>query len=370
MDADCDAVRTVLQGIRESEWLELVEAAAVHRIAPLLFSRISELNLQTNIPVNALKSLEHQARATGALNTLLLSEHERILRTSAQRGVTLLPLKGAHLITCGVYRADQRPMTDLDYAAQNQHIEGICAMLTDLGYHEEKSPNLSKEFTKKYAREYHYTRMLGGVPVVVEVHDVLIPHMALRRAFPLSAKRLVQRAHTDADGAPTLLPEHALLFCILHFAVVHRFSRLIWLADIDHMCRFFELNWDFFEHETRSVQAEAAVYAVLRAASNLFGTAAPAQQFAYARGLSRKIIDRRAPLWLAGTAPAPEISAVPFALCRRPLRTLVRYVFPPADFMALRYGVPATLAPAWSVARPVILAVKSLRASQTRKMQP
>lgn len=362
-DAEC---ASVLNRVHERDWPALTRAAAAHRVAPLLFSRLSAARALELAPGPERVFLEREARGTGAMNALLLNEHARVVRAAAEMDAPLLALKGAHLVSAGVYRADERPMTDLDYAIRASHAARACDALSKLGY-ELDAAGPGDEFTRKYAREFLLKRTVAQTPVAVELHDALIPSLALRAAFPLSADRLHDHAHEDASGFPVPCPEHALLFCILHFAVTHRFSRLIWLVDIDRMCRGFAIDWDAFERETRLARAESAVHAALRAARALLGTDAPDVRFAVRGALPGRVIDRRAALWLAGAAPAAEISALPFALCRRPARALLRHVFPPADFIALRYGVPAVAAPAWAAARPLLLAARALRASHYKK---
>lgn len=364
-DADASALGRALDAIPEAGWRNLVKNAAVHRVAPLVYTVLCAQGLANRAPEAARAALTREARGAGAVNMLLMSEHARVARAARAAGLRLLQLKGIHLINAGLYQPGERPMTDLDYATPRACSRQAEALLADLGFAREDQDQ-GAEFTERYAGEYHFLRMAGGVPVAVEVHFDLIPGPALRRAFPLDADRLAAHA-TDTESGPTPAPEHALLFSVLHFAVVHRFSRLIWVADVDRMCRSWELDWDFFEQEAQRAQAGTAVYAVLETARRLYGTDAPVQRFAAKAGAAGRMAANRAITWLAATAAHAEISAVPFAMAQHPLRTLARYVFPPADFMSLRYGVPRPLAPAYAVVRPLLLAIKSSRASNIRK---
>ena len=365
---DRNVLRKCLESIPGSHWPQLCRDANHHRVAPLIYETLCTCSSLDLIPETSRLYLERESRGTAAMNMILQHEHSRIACAVSDAGIALLPLKGIHFLSEGLYAPEARPMTDLDYAASGDQIRNISPIMHRLGY-EPVASGFSRSFTDRYVREYQYAKTIGGRMVAVEIHDAMIPVLSLRRAFPLPVERLIEQAQITKCGL-TPAPAHALLFCILHFAVVHRCSRLLWLSDISRMIHKWIVDWDHFTQETNRACAHAPVYVVLTAARELHGVDAPANRFAAGAGNAGRASAARVRAWLAETASPLERAASPFLLSRTPLRTLAGHLFPPPDFVSLRYGIPGFLTPAWIAARPLLMAANALRSANTRKKIP
>lgn len=114
------------------EWDRFHEAARVHGVAPLLWTRVRDL------PDWAASSigdwLRDQHQWNGCRSARLQTEIIAILAAFAAVGVPILPLKGAVLSTTIYEEPAARPMADIDVLLPAEHQEAGEAVLIGLGY--------------------------------------------------------------------------------------------------------------------------------------------------------------------------------------------------------------------------------------------
>jgi hypothetical protein len=362
---DSETLSALVDKITGGQWRALLDADKVHRVSALIFRNLKSHNLLGALPDGIRNELQRESRGAAAINLLLMRQHETITNAAAAAAVSLAPLKGIRMIG-KFYSPDQRPLTDIDYLIKPAQRPDVKALMLNLGYNMQTGAT-TLSFEEKYSGEYHFEKIIGGMPVVAEMHTELLPLAALRSAFPIRMQDFWNHA-TDENGASMLRIEHELLFYSAHLAAVHCFSRLIWLADIDRLCRAGgDIDWLFLAAETRKSRAGALMFQVLKAAERLYHTPVPDSFFKTFSRQGSRVSAKKVDAWIAGAANPIEIGLVPFILSDNPARFALRHVFPPPDFLRMRYNIPAWQAPLFYLARPAALAKKALSA---RKRKP
>jgi len=98
-----------------------------------------------------------------ARNILLLEALEEISTAAAEKSLKLILLKGSALLTEGVYRPDEREMTDLDILIRPDDEKNFDILLTGLGF----------KPMENSSQAYYRMASPSAPPVIVDLHTVL-----------------------------------------------------------------------------------------------------------------------------------------------------------------------------------------------------
>lgn len=349
-----EELERAVAGLGGDGWARLISAARRHGVLPLACGNLSRCGLLEEIPAEAAGALRKGRGAAAAMNMLLLDLRDRTARAAAGAGVPLMPLKGAYLIG-KYYEAEERPMTDVDFLVEPGRAADIRSLMGELGFKSEQGTRLRGEFEEKYSGEEKFSVTAAGAPATVEMHRELLPTEALRRAFPLRAERLWANAARDEAGVHTPCVEHALLFGALHLGPTHCFSRLMWLADEDRMLRGGDIRWDFLSEESARAGASPLMYYTLRASNRLYGSPLPEGLKKFFPPHARRIPDDKIDGWLAAGEEMTGAAMMQCLLSEKRAEYLLGRLFPPPEYIMLRYGIPWCKLPAYYAARPFSL---------------
>jgi hypothetical protein len=111
------------------EWQVARAVAALHGVSPLLAATLrwrGPPEWAEFLHVQRLHTIVHQARIQELLT--------RIERSAREQGITLIALKGAALHRIGLYRAGDRPMSDVDLLVPLNECQLASSLLQSLGY--------------------------------------------------------------------------------------------------------------------------------------------------------------------------------------------------------------------------------------------
>lgn len=355
-------------GLGEAGWEGLISAARRHGVLPLACGNLTRAGLLEEIPAGAAAALRKGRGAAAAMNTLLLDLRDRVARAAAGAGIPLMPLKGAYLIG-KYYGAGERPMTDVDFLVGPGRAADARSLMGELGFESEQGARLRGEFEERYSGEEKFTITAAGSPATVEMHRELLPTEALRRAFPLRAESLWANAARDGGGAPAPCVEHAALFGALHLGPTHCFSRLMWLADEDRMLRGGDIRWEFLSEESARAGASPLMYYTLRAAERLYGSPLPDGLEKLFPPHFRRIPDDKIDGWLAAGEEMSGAALVQFLLSEKRAAYVFSHLFPPPEYLMLRYGIPWWKLPAYYAARPFSLLTGAKGRTEGEKQQ-
>lgn len=217
-------------------------------------------------------SLQNQLR-----NGVLMDEARGLCALAEERGLLLIPLKGAAL-NMGLPYDDLslRSMSDLDLLTSRDQVESLTSLLMERGY-EPCGGARGMRTSLRYSYHFMFEREVRGLHVHLELHWTA---MRLLYCRPEEDDQVIQRAALRPWGdalVRVLHPEDQLLAVILHFAE-HRFRcQLKWLVDVAELCRAHEgeLDWPRLAARVRAMGAERVCGHALELAAVYLDAPAP-----------------------------------------------------------------------------------------------
>lgn len=258
----------------EEEWAALIEMAARHGVASLLYKRLKAPTMAGRIPNRVMERLHSLYLNNAACNVRLYEELRVLLLALRTAGIPVLVLKGAYL-AMNVYRnIALRPMSDIDILVPKTAARAALKVLQDAGYAllapatEEAIPWAGKDMVLR--KEGHH--------FPVEVHWTLTD-----QEIDVNMDEWWERSQTtriDGIEVGVLSLEHFLLHICLHASYHHSFNiSLMPLSDIAVFVDRFqrELAWERFCEYTASDQWEKGVYLVLWLARDRVGANVPVE---------------------------------------------------------------------------------------------
>ena len=329
-----------LRGINVEAWRELVDQAAWHGVAPLLYHRLGHIE-NLVIPAEQLVRLRDLYLYCHLMNRATLEQLSEIVRETNKAGYSVLFLKGAYLANCVYEEAALRPMGDIDLLASAQDAEGVQGHLKTLGYYDAAGTEAID-----YSRLHHLRPVSRVGSVTIEVHHDLVPEGA---PFVHDIVGLWDRSTRTRVGdldLPHLAPDDLLLHVCTHAAYNDEFRLgLAAACDIDAVVHRLghQLDWDRLIQTANSDGRSHFVYAALRLAQVLLET--PISENVVA-SLDHDQADDEVleavvvyVLSTADTLPTTVRSMGEVTTVGAKLRELWRGLFPPPETLRRIYGL-------------------------------
>ncbi len=203
------------------QWPFILRSAIDQGIAPLLFHHFNNLALMETLPAYVRQVFSRLYGETMLLNrhiTAVLSELEKACEGSEIR---VIVFKGAALLST-VYRdIALRPMEDIDLMVRPKQKDTVQAILSKRGF----------------VRDPLYPMTFRRGVITVDVHDDFLSTHRIR------SRRKIMNVHMDDVWARSIplnenlrhifrLSQYDNLLALSFHILKHRFSRLIWFADI------------------------------------------------------------------------------------------------------------------------------------------
>jgi len=334
---DLDTVRGLAAGV--SDWSALADQATRHGVASLVSWYLNQA-----CPEGAPAPLRDQFRQNAGRNLLLTGELLKLLGIFEAASIPMAPFKGPALAWSLYDNPALREMSDLDVLVRPRDVQRAIALLRSHGYR----PQFSCADTRFFAANQEIPLVREDGQVAVDLHWGLLP-----RYFPLDSSGFFERlAPVSIAGrqVPTFCPEDLLLFLCLHGGK-HGWTSLAWLCDIARLIDRRPVNWDAVLARARASHVSRCFSLGLTLARELLGAAVPE--------LPRDALADAALAHLMNGSGDPSMR-FQLALLER-LTDKVRFwhgvLAPtPADFDSLH--IPASLFPAYYLARPLRLAAK------------
>ncbi len=227
--SDAEEIHRCAMKVRD--WDSLLEAALEHRVLPMLFLRLADMEsavpsavqerLRTEYDRNVFHNL---ANAVELIAVLKAFEHEMI---------PVIPFKGV-VLGASVYRDfTTRSAGDLDLLIHYRHLMRATALILERGYELKTSVRADGTPEGSEGYEYHFERQTDGMVLELCWRLDLTPSR-FRRDLDLDwvwpRRRVAMLAGAEV---PNLDPETTLLILCMHGSKsIHIWSRLIWICDI------------------------------------------------------------------------------------------------------------------------------------------
>ncbi len=329
-----------LNALGEGEWREVLKAANVQGVEPLLLGRIQRLHVSP--PREAAEALR-QSLLNNTARNLQLIRHFADLGAALQReNLPFMPLKGVYLCTNVYENLGERSIWDIDLIVPLADLKRALTAIEGTGYHPARPYDLELEI-----RNYHHVPayLKAGAPPL-EVHWALLnPRFQQGLAWQDVWGRSVP-AHIGRTSVQVLSPEDLLVYLCAHVAYQHMYIDSIRsLYDIRLVLKTFGdgLDWHVIAQRARTAGLQNSLYLTLRLTDDLLGPALPeaVRQTLRPPGFNETLTQAATTRLVDGEGVSPVVNAVWNR--RRPferLKGLWDRIAVPPSILAGRYRLP------------------------------
>jgi len=239
-----DALETARALVQRSgfDWESLLRYVQEQGLTQLVYRALRDRDW---VPAMAQQTLRQASHQDATRDLLAFHELEAVLHALADKGITVILLKGAALARTVYAEAGVRPMRDLDLLVRRQDVRAARNALEAVGY----TP-LDVETRAGIDLEYRHSvtlQRVGILTTLIELHwSIFAPQYYLHR---LPMEWFWQTAIPVRVGnAPTLIlgPEAQLLHLCAHLVLHHEGTELLWLNDIAEVisCYQNQMDWE------------------------------------------------------------------------------------------------------------------------------
>lgn len=267
---DVDRIRLLVQ--RVQNWDALIDLAEEHRVAPMLFSRLADVDLgipqlgrlEAIYAANAFSSLANAAELIGLLEAF---DHENI---------PAMPFKGVVLAASVYHDLTARPAGDLDILIYHGDVERAATILLKRGYELRTAAEVDGTARLRDEYEYHFERSSDGR--IVDLHSTLqLTQPKFKRELGMNWVSAHGRKILLAGAeVPNMSSETTLLMLCMH-GTKHTWSRLIWICDVARLLDSTpRLDWQEITREAKKIGLQRCLALGVLLAHRIAGSEVPA----------------------------------------------------------------------------------------------
>ena len=224
------------------DWDLLLRYVQERGVTQLVYRAVRD---QDWVPAMVEQNLREVSHQDAIRDLLVFHELESVLRSLADRGVSLILLKGAALARTVYAEAGVRPMGDLGLLVQRHDVPAAEAVLEAVGY-----LPLDVETRAGIDLLYRHSATLQRVDILVtliELHWSLFAAQYYQHKLPMDW--FWQTAIPVRVGSASTLvlgPEAQLLHLCAHLVLHHEGTELLWLNDIAEVISHYQgqIDWE------------------------------------------------------------------------------------------------------------------------------
>ena len=338
-------LEALIERLTAPEWEDLLQVARELDLAPLLYYRLCQANVQHRLPASIHASLRQLSSAAAADTMRQLGFAGHILSTLRARGIEVIVLKGLYL-TEEIYPAvGLRSFDDFDLLLQPADLPEALSSLQELGYtlftwYDPKTPDRDVAHIPPLQQP--------GFPTV-ELHHTILGEQEPFSIDPAGLWQRAVRARVAEVDVSALCPEDLLLHLCLHLAYQHRLARGVrGLYDLATVLqrRGAEIDEARLVETARQWGAERVTWLSLRLMQRVTGVEAPGevlrslQPEAVPAEVEEQALRQLIPQQRGGIRLTPDLAALARARgWRERLRLVAQRVFLPRQRLAREYNV-------------------------------
>jgi hypothetical protein len=224
-----------------SDWNDVVDVAAYHRLAPLLFKRLKKSDAQECVPPDAWERLRLAYFASASRSGLIYRELEPVFRCLRSSGIPVIALKGTYLAGAVYGDVALRSMCDVDLMVPRTDVPRALAVLFDLGGEYQQV----EYFDSVDWTAHHHARPVVVRNLILEIHWTLVPPTGQVRIDPAGLWDRARPVTIAGVEVLALSPEDLILHLCLSLS--HQgFTGLKRLCDTaETICRFGgKIDWE------------------------------------------------------------------------------------------------------------------------------
>ena len=259
-----DNSKAVARDLGALNWSYILNYAFYHKIAGILYKKLTTAQILNSIPSNASSALENFYYETLTANMRFWQEFLRLQKIFDSASIKIIPIKGIILTNTLYEDFGLRPMRDIDILVQKKDLLSSINLLFKDGYELTQGHKLDKVCLEYY---FHIPLYHPEKNILVELHKEL----SYPRPNKIDYTCFWKRAKlTVADNQKTLdlTPEDALLSLVIHY-VRHLTSlqciRLINLYDISKLLLKYKekLDWEYLKDRINTWGLNGGFYYLL-----------------------------------------------------------------------------------------------------------
>lgn len=270
-DSDSAKIESLKQ-VAPQTWHAVIAQAKLHRLAPLLSHRLTQLDI--TLPLDLDAGLKQSERRTAWRNAMLYMELNKVLPTLQAQAIPAITLKGLHLAGTVYKNIAHRPILDIDLLVRKENLDHVEKAMLGLGCQPLEGNRIVGPDI------YDFAYLMPQTNIRVEMHWSFIYG---RYPFTIDLDGLWARAQNiTVKDIPLLVlaPEDLLLHLCLHAAKHWHELRLNLLCDINEVVQHYEtMDWVAVAARAGGWGITHAVYLILRLTQELLGAAIPTECF-------------------------------------------------------------------------------------------
>lgn len=212
-------------------WNLFLQQAAWHRVAALLWQRLSPL--RAHLPEAVAEKLNHDSRITRMLGVRHAAELRRLCTHLQKQRLPFLVLKGAPLSLRLYGDAGTRFAKDIDILVPEADVDKVHALLLALGYrrtipHALLSASVM-QYYGQFRKDFVYRHQISNIEL--ELHWRLAQNPCLLSMDAFQPFQHCQACRLADVDVPVLCDAHNALYLCMH-AGNSNWKRMSWLCDI------------------------------------------------------------------------------------------------------------------------------------------
>ncbi len=267
---DEDRVRDLPQILEE--WTQVLEASRRYALTGILADRLPS----TLIPEEVAVRLERARRGMQHASLVQWITLEEWLQRLRAASIPVIVLKGAALVRLVYGRLDVRPMADIDFLVQREHLESAVRLLSEAGL----TRAADVEGQDRVLRTQVMFHTPQPHPTYIEIHWHLIDSTYYAQHVPIQWfwDHTVE-LNEEKPTIRVLSPEAQLLHLAAHLELHHAGASLISLYDIAALLVKFRtvLDWDLVTEAAAHFQWGWSLRTAAQEAQSVFGVSLPTQ---------------------------------------------------------------------------------------------
>lgn len=259
-------------------WGSLLHMANLHLCTPLLYARLSDEGLLSELPENLQEYLRNLYALNVDRNQKIAEEAAALLAALHQCGIEALMLKGMASLCDNLYgHLGARVMMDMDILVESSSLAKVQDTFSRLGYHELAAPGRILDGLPTDERHHHLPMYYKpDSPAGVEIHFKIAYGQAGRALTAKDGWQHKTPALLEGQSTYLLNPTHRLLHNAVHALVPHaEFIRseisLLQLAEFATLAHNYQtdLDWQAWLRQGSKAGLELQLLAYIEAAHRL-----------------------------------------------------------------------------------------------------
>jgi hypothetical protein len=255
-----------------ADWENVLDAAHLHGVQPLLAWHLSRLPEQPSLPQNRYRELQHSLLNCAGRNIQRFHDLDDILSRLAKIHTPVILLKGAHLAKFVYPHAGLRPMGDLDLLIPQGRLGQAHQALVSMGYTAKRN-----FFIQRERKTHHHLPPYHRRNRIVELHWTIASPLS---PLNIDLEGLWQRARPAPGHKPPawlLSPEDLLLHLSLHLLQDEFSSGIRRIYDIAQALDYYqaELDWEMLASRARQWGNNKGLFLILLLSAEWYNAPLP-----------------------------------------------------------------------------------------------